>query len=203
MACRSKLPPPPKLLPPCPPACPPPATARPVAAHAGRTEFELVNLVAARSGFASLSSSLLRQQDAAAAQQQAGRSLFSQVGLLDGARCIVVAGCCHVAYVNCACAHACLHASCSSHGWPPCRLASIYACSGRQHRSRHNARNACKSADTRCCCLHSFLCSALGQVPLFHLARAAAGPAIETGLRVIRVAGDGRCMFRSASGACT
>lgn len=77
-----------------------------------RTEFELVNLVAARSGFASLSSSLLRQQDAAAAQQQAGRSLFSQV-------------------------------------------------------------------------------------PLFHLARAAAGPAIETGLRVIRVAGDGRCMFRA------
>ncbi|KAL4427904.1 hypothetical protein ABPG75_001993 [Micractinium tetrahymenae] len=79
-----------------------------------QTQFELVCLAAAprSSGFASLSSSLLRQQDAAAAQQQAGRSLFSQV-------------------------------------------------------------------------------------PLFDLARAAAGPAIETGLRVIRVAGDGRCMFRA------
>jgi hypothetical protein len=36
----------------------------------------------------------------------------------------------------------------------------------------------------------------LSQVPLFDLARAAAGPAIETGMRVVRVAGDGRCMFR-------
>lgn len=34
------------------------------------------------------------------------------------------------------------------------------------------------------------------QVPLFELARAAAGPAIEVGLRVVKVAGDGRCMFR-------
>ncbi|KAI7839237.1 hypothetical protein COHA_006935 [Chlorella ohadii] len=34
-------------------------------------------------------------------------------------------------------------------------------------------------------------------VPLFELARAAAGPAIETGLRVVKVAGDGRCMFRA------
>ncbi|KAL4442105.1 hypothetical protein ABPG77_011366 [Micractinium sp. CCAP 211/92] len=78
-----------------------------------QTKFELVRTAAAPcgSGFASLSSSLLRQQDTAA-QRQAGRSLFSQV-------------------------------------------------------------------------------------PLFDLARAAAGPAIETGLRVIRVAGDGRCMFRA------
>lgn len=36
----------------------------------------------------------------------------------------------------------------------------------------------------------------LSQVPLFDVARAAAGPAIETGMRVVRVAGDGRCMFR-------
>ena len=40
------------------------------------------------------------------------------------------------------------------------------------------------------------------QVPLFDLARAAAGggaggPVAETNLRVIRVAGDGRCMFRA------
>ncbi|PSC69777.1 OTU domain-containing protein [Micractinium conductrix] len=33
--------------------------------------------------------------------------------------------------------------------------------------------------------------------PLFELARAAAGPTVETGLRVVRVAGDGRCMFRA------
>ncbi|EFN58326.1 hypothetical protein CHLNCDRAFT_142358 [Chlorella variabilis] len=37
----------------------------------------------------------------------------------------------------------------------------------------------------------------LSQVPLFELARAAAGPAIETSLRVVKVAGDGRCMFRA------
>ena len=39
------------------------------------------------------------------------------------------------------------------------------------------------------------------QVPLFELARAASGPAIETGLRVIKVAGDGRCMFRCEAAA--
>ncbi|KAI3428337.1 hypothetical protein D9Q98_006717 [Chlorella vulgaris] len=37
----------------------------------------------------------------------------------------------------------------------------------------------------------------LSQVPLFDLARAAPGPAAETGLRVIKVDGDGRCMFRA------
>ncbi len=51
-------------------------------ACAAQTKFELVRTAAAPcgSGFASLSSSLLRQQDTAA-QRQAGRSLFSQVGV--------------------------------------------------------------------------------------------------------------------------